>query len=148
MNMNKREVVWLIVKLIGVYFIYLSVVSAFSLISSVSTLYSVSSQISTTKPDANSTASPVITPDSLPGRPPVPSNKTNEKPVVDASQKKLADEAIKNVLFYVFLTILYGATGFYLIKDGRILFILLNQEERIVTETKEINSLGIFDEKK
>jgi hypothetical protein len=104
MNMNKREVVWLIVKLIGVYFIYLSVVSAFSLISSVSTLYSISSQISTTKPDANSTFLGDYA-GRFPGRPPVPANKTNEKPVVDAAQKKLADEAIKTVLFYVFLTI-------------------------------------------
>ena len=146
--MNKREVIWLIVKLIGVYFIYLAAVSAFSLISSVSTLYSVSSQISTTKSDTNSTVSPVTAPEGFPARTPIPSNKTTEKPVADATQKKLADEAIKTVLFYIFLTVLYGAFGFYLIKDGRILFAVLNREERIVTETKEINSLGIFDDKK
>ncbi len=146
--MNKREVVWLIVKLIGVYFIYLTVVSTFSFISSVSTFYSVSSQLSSTRPDANSAVSPITTPENFPARPPISSNKSNEKPVADASQKKLADEAIKTILFYVFLTALYGAFGFYLIKDGRILFAVLNREEKIVSETKEINSLGIFDDPK
>ena len=145
--MNKREVVWLIVKLIGVYVAYLAIISAFSLISSVSTVYSVSSELSSTKSDAGSTPSPVIAPENFPAKPPVSANKTNEKPL-DASQKKLADDAIKSVLFYIFLTALYGALGFYLIKDGRILFMLLNREEIIVVENKEINSLGIFDDKK
>jgi hypothetical protein len=146
--MNKRELVWLIVKIIGVYFIYLTIVSAFSLISSVSTAYSVSSQVSSTKSDANSAVSPVLMPETFPAKTPVSPNKTGEKPVVDASQKKIADDAIKTVFFYVFLIALYGALGFYLIKDGRILFMILNREERIVEETKEINSLGIFDDKK
>ena len=146
--MNKREVVWLIVKLIGVYFIYLSVVSAFSLISSVSTLYSISSQISTAKTDVNSTVTPVNAPEVFSPRPTVPANKTPDKAVPDAAQKALADEAIKTILFYIFLTVLYGAVGFYLIKDGRILFMMLNREERKIVETKEINSLGILDNSK
>lgn len=146
--MNKREVVWLIVKLIGVYFIYLSIVSAFSLVSSVSTLYSVSSRISTAKPDGNTAVSPVSAPDGFPSRPTVTATKTPEKAIPDATQKALADEAIKNVLFYIFLTVLYAALGFYLIKDGRILFVILNREERKIIETKEINSLGILGDGK
>jgi len=146
--MTKREVVWLIVKLIGIYFAYLAIVSVFSSISAVSAFSAISSQIATAKPDANSAVSPIGAPESFPGRTPIPANRANEKPIADAAQTRLADEALKNVFFYIFLTALYGALGFYLIKDGRILFVLLNREEKIVTETKEINSLGIFDEQK
>ena len=147
--MNKREVIWLIVKLIGTYFVYLAFVSLFTLISSVSTLYSLPSDaVSPSKTDANiSAVSPVVAPDGFPTRQPNPANKTAEKTPLDAASKKIRDDAIKNLLWYVFLTVLYGAIGFYLIRDGRILFAILGREGRIVSDEKEINSLGIYDAK-
>lgn len=142
--MSKREVVWLIVKLIGVYFTYLTIVSVFSLVNSVSILSSVSSRIPTIKTDSNS----AVAPESPPGKSPISSNKKDEKSDTDTAQKKLADEAFKTVLFYILLTALYGTLGFYLIKDGRVLFALLNREEIIVKKPKEIISLDISDVKK
>jgi hypothetical protein len=145
--MNKREIVWLIVKLIGTYFVYLAVVSLFSLLSAVSSLYSLpAEQNSPNKPDANVAVSPVFPADSFPARQPNQTNKNTEKPTLDAASKKLRDDAVKTFLLYIFLTALYGAAGFYLIKDGQILFAVLMREGKIVSDTKEINSLGIFDQ--
>ena len=147
--MNKREVVWLIVKLIGTYFFYLAFVSLFSLISSVSALYSLSSEpTSAAKTDTNISVSPITAPDGFPTRQPNSAVKNIEKPVMDAASKKIRDEAVKDILWYVFLTAFYGAIAFYLIRDGRLLFALLSREGRIVSDTKEINSLGIFDDPK
>ena len=147
--MNKREVVWLIVKIIGVYFIYLAFVSAFSLIGSVSTLYSVTSRVSETKSETNSAITPVGIPENFPARQPNLAGKSPEKSELDPVSKKLADEAIKNLLWYIFLTALYGAVGFYLIRDGRVLFAILNRESQnaLKEKEKEINSLGLFDDK-
>lgn len=145
--MNKREVVWLITRLIGVYFIYLAFIFAFDLISSVSTLYSVTSQKSETKSETNSTIAPVGIPENFPARQPNLAGKIPEKPALDSTSKKLADEAIKQLLWYVLLTGLYGAVGFYLIKNGRFLFAILNRETEVAEKEKEINSLNLFDEK-
>ena len=148
--MNKREVIWLIIKLLGTYFVYLAFVSFFSLISSVSALYSLPSDAaSPSKTDANiSSVSPVTAPDGFPSRQPNSAGKTAEKPPLDAASKKIRDDALKNLLWYIFLTALYGAIGFYLIRDGRVLFALLGREGKIASDEKEINSLGIFDEPK
>lgn len=147
--MNKREVVWLIIKLIGTYFGYLALVSFFSLISSVSTLYSLPSEsASATKTDANIAVSPITAPDGFPTRQPNSAGKNAEKPVLDAASKKIRDDAVKNFLLYIFLTAFYGAIGFYLIRDGRVLFAVLSREGKVASDTKEINSLGIFDEPK
>ena len=146
--MNKREVVWLIVKLIGVYFIYLAFVSAFSLVSSVSNLYSVSSQISETRIDADPVTNVMVVPENFPSRQPTYTSKTAEKSAPNSVSKKLADELFKILLWYVLLTGLYSAVGFYLIRDGQILFALLNREAKSKSKPEEINSLGLFDDEK
>lgn len=134
--MDKREVIWLIIKLIGVYFVYLTVFSFFSLISSASALYSIPADTNATAIyNANITSSPIAKP--------------NQTPVVDATIKKLRDEAIKTLILNIFLTHLYGAISFYLLRDGQLLFALLNREGKASNEKEpEINSLGIFNEKK
>lgn len=149
--MNKREVVWLIIKLIGVYFVYLTVVSFFSLISSASALYSLPADPNATaNSNSNNAVSPVAAPDGFPSvRQTNPTAKPNQTPTIDAATKKLRDEAIKTLLLNVFLTFIYGAVGFYLLRDGRLLFALLNREGKVSTEKEpEISSLGIFDEPK
>jgi len=147
--MNKREAIWLIVKLIGVYFFYLAFVSLFGLISSVSALYSATpEQISSTKTDINIAVSPVPASDGFSSKQPSYANKNAEKSGLDPASKKVKDEAIKTILWYIFLTGLYGAIAFYLIIDGQILFAVLNREGKLISETKEINSLGIFDDPK
>lgn len=152
--MNKHEVVWLIIKLIGMYFVYSAIVAFFGLLGSISALYSLPSEASAASPktDANvSAVSPVAAPDGFPTpmtatRQPNAAGKTADKPL-DPAAKKARDEAIKNLLRSVFLTALYGAIGFYLMRDGRILFALLSREGVIASEKKEINSLGIYDVK-
>ncbi len=147
--MNKREAIWLIVKLIGVYFFYLTFVSLFSLVSSVSALYSATpEQISSTKTDIIIAVSPVPAPDGFSSKQPNYANKNAEKSGLDPAIKKMKDEAIKTILWYIFLMGLYVGIAFYLIKDGQILFTVLNREGKIISDTKEINSLGIFDETK
>jgi hypothetical protein len=123
--MNKREVVWLIVRLIGVYFAYLAVVSVFTLAGSISAFYTLNSDTSTsTKTETD------ITRNAPPGFP--PGRVENEpKPVVktDPASEKLKSDAFKSLLLYLFLTGLYGVTGFYLIAKGTILFNILNKED-------------------
>ena len=145
--MNKREVVWLIVRLFGIGFVYLAIVSAFGLIGSISTFTSLPAAPSaSTNSNTEMSVTPIAAPDNFPVRQPNLPNRTGEKPAPDAASKKAGDDAVKNLLWYLFLIALYGAAGFYLLRDGRILFAALNREDKIISDTKEINSLGIFDE--
>lgn len=153
--MNKREVVWLIVKLIGTYFLYSAVVAFFALLGSISNLYSLSAADGATvnKTDANvSSISPVAAPEGIPMMTtPTPARQPGraaEKPV-DPATRRARDEAVEDLLWYIFLTAVYGALAFYLIRDGRVLFWMLNREgKRIVEKEAEISSLGILDDGK
>lgn len=120
--MNKREVVWLIVRLIGTYFAYLAVITLFTLASSVYGLYALSGD-SNAKTDIEN------------GRPaagfPSPGKTENEThpPVkLDPVGEKLKSETFKTILFYLLLTGIYGGLGFYLIAKGGFLFRILNNE--------------------
>ena len=120
--MNKREVVWIIVRLIGVYLTYLAIVSVFSVISAGSSLISASSAAPVTKPDSENVRT---LPTPFPMKPEA-DTVAQVKP--DASAEKLKSDAFKNLLFYIFLTAVYGALGIYLMKNGRILFDILANE--------------------
>ena len=120
--MSKQQVVWLIVRLIGVYFAYLAIVTVFSLPGAVSTLYSLSSRPAAAKPEIEN-----VRPTPFPGYPKVEtelpqSNKT------DAATENLKSEAFKSLLKHIFLIVIYGGVGFYLIRRGRILFNMLINE--------------------
>lgn len=88
--MTKREIVWLIVKLIGVYFIYEAAMSAWNLIATIFTLIAVSNKYTGADETRNFL--------------------------------KLMAWALAMTIFYVWI-------GWYLIKDGRLLFQILNREE-------------------
>ena len=88
--MAKREVVWLIIKLIAVYFIYEAVMSALSLIGSLFTLISLS--------DLN-------------------------------LSREISNTFLRAIVWAIAMTAFYGWIGWYLIKDGRLLFVILNREE-------------------
>lgn len=146
--MNKREVIWLLVRLLGVYFAYLTIVSVVGLIGSVSTLYSLpttTTTISSTNSNSEFPVAPIGAPNNFPVGQPISPNKSADKPPLDAVSKKVADDAVKNLLLNIFLIVFYGAIGFYLLRDGRVLFALLNREDLIASDRKEINSLGILD---
>jgi hypothetical protein len=129
--MNKREVVWLIVRLIGVYLIYLSVVSIFSVIGAGSALASASSATPAVKPESENVRT-VPTP-----FPMKPEAETVAAVKPDSSTEKLKSEAFKNLLFYIFLTAIYGAIGIYLIKNGRVLFDILANEASLTRKEAE-----------
>ena len=117
--MNKREVVWLIVRLIGVYFVYCSLFSVFTLASAVTTLYSTSGDA---KSGNENTA--VI----APGIPAMQGGPNSPAQRPDPSAEKGQSDAFKSLLLYIFLSGLYGAAAFYLIRRGDILFNVLNNE--------------------
>lgn len=134
--MNKREVVWLIVRLFGVYFAYCAIAAMFSLVSSASALYSLSA-------DTAASLKPEI--ENVRGVPGIPNNIPEAKPAVraDPAGDKAKSEAFKSILFYLLLTGLYGGGAFYLLKKGSWFYRILakehsapRREERSVTTLK------------
>lgn len=117
--MYKREIVWLIVRLIGVYFAYCALVSFFSLASAASAVYSASPG------DTNSNSTTTIV---APGIPAMQTNPNAPAKPADPATEKAQSDAVKSLLLYIFLTGLYGAAAFYLLKRGDFLFHILNSE--------------------
>jgi hypothetical protein len=120
--MNKRETVWLLVRLIGVYFTYLAIVTVFSLVSSVSLMVTLATPAVPPKPEIENVRGV-----NAPGFPkPDSEPQASQRP--DPAADKLKSEAFKSILLYLFLTALYGAVGIYLIKKGTLLYeILINE---------------------
>ncbi len=122
--MNKREVVWLIIRLIGVYFAYTAIVTLFSLGGSFYALYTLSADSSpSVKPETANIQN-------VPGMPNMRSDTPEVKPVVktDPATEKLKSEAFKSILMYFFLTGLYGGIAFYLITKGNRFYRILAKE--------------------
>jgi len=119
--MNKRELIWLIVRLIGVYLAYCAFVTLFSVVSTVASLYSLGADTGAGRPESEvNRASPGF---------PVKAPDVDTRPVkADPAIEKLKSDAFKSLLFYIFLAALYGGTAFYLIRKGEILFAVLNRE--------------------
>jgi hypothetical protein len=119
--MNKREVVWLIVRLIGLYFAYSAAVALFSVAGAGYNLFSLTSTGG--RPDIEN-----ATPLAAPGfpRPQVDVNASNK---TDPAAEKIKGDAFKTVLWYLFLTALYGGLAFYLLRRGRALFEILSNEQ-------------------
>ncbi len=132
--MNKREVVWLIVRLIGLYFAYMAVVSVFNVVGAGSAMYSASGTTTVAKQETESAKAPVgmLTPIPIPGMTPV-RTESEAQPVnrLDPATEKQKSEAFRNLLFYLMLTAIYGAVGVYALKNGRILFDILNNEKSV-----------------
>lgn len=127
--MNKREVVWLIVRLIGVYFAYLAIVSVFTLVGSISAFYTLSSEGG--KPEIEN-VKPL--PPGIPGR--IENDpKVNTK--TDPLSEKAKSEAFKTLLLNIFLTGLYGGVAFYLIAKGTVLFNILSKETVVRRSEKQ-----------
>jgi hypothetical protein len=140
--MNKREVVWLIVRLIGVYISYCAVVTAFTLAASIWMLFSVPSK---TTPGVNQEVESRLEPSGIPGitsgpngRPePTPRTATRPDPAADEAKR----EAFKHVLWNLFLTLVEGGIGVYLLIYGRILFNILMRENQAAEKEKEPESI-------
>jgi hypothetical protein len=125
--MNKREVVWLIVRLIGLYFAYTAIVALFILVSTIWMLFSA--------PSAKSLETDGAPPDTsinIPGigsRPePTPSRSVNK--IVDAAADEARRAIFKQILWYIFLLALQGGVGYYLLFHGGMVFNLLMRENK------------------
>jgi hypothetical protein len=139
--MNKREVVWLIIRLIGVYISYCAVVTAFTLAASIWMLFSVPSK---TTPGINNDIESRVEPAGIPGitsgpnRPePTPRTAARPDPVADEAKR----EAFKLILWNLFLTVVQGGIGVYLLIYGRILFNILMRENQAAEKEKEPESI-------
>ncbi|CAN5259671.1 hypothetical protein BH10ACI1_BH10ACI1_20700 [soil metagenome] len=139
--MNKQQTIWLIIRLIGVYFGYWAIVSLLTFVASFYTFVSLPSATAAAKQNTNS---------NIPGIPistPRVVNPTVETPKTEAEKvsEKAKSDALKDVFWYLFLTAIYGAIGWYLIKNGKYIFALLIREEQfeLFAETAESSTFPV-----
>lgn len=133
--MSKQNVVWLITKLIGVCFAYWTIVAFFVLISSISAYISLPSPPRFPK-NENTTANIQTTVPGFPVNPTIGNSSIINPANNPAAQKAEAENpvqtaknnALKQLLWDLFLFVIYGLFAWYLIRDGRILFAILNRE--------------------
>ena len=150
--MNKHQIVWLIIRLIGVYFAYLTLVSLLGLIGAVPALFTLP-KIDTNNKNAN-VSTPMNPTVRVQPVPPGGSLDTADQSAGgdftknDSITEKFRGENVKDFAWFLALTILYGAGAWYLLKDGRILFEALSREEPdgLRTEkTAEVTALNLSD---
>ena len=139
--MNKREVVWLIVRLIGVYISYCAVVTAFTLAASIWMLFSVPAK---TTPGVNAELDSRVEPVNIPGITgpggrPEPTPRTAARP--NPAEEEAKREVFKLILWNLFLTVVQGGIGVYLLIYGRILFNILMRENQAAEKEREPESI-------
>ena len=150
--MNKYQVIWLIIRLVGVYFAYLTLVSFLGLVSSIPALFTLPKiDVSTKNANiaANSNPSIRVQPISPNGNLNVPeSADSKEKSNGESITDKFKGENVKNFVWFLLLTGFYGAAAWYLLRDGRILYDVLNREkphESAKEKESEVTSLNLSD---
>ena len=149
--MNKYQVVWLIIRLAGVYFAYLTLAAFFGLLGAVPALFTLP-KIDTEKKNANIA---VNTNPTYRVQPISPNANNNGNEAADPNQKtedsitaKFKGDNVTNFLWFLILTALYGAAAWYLLKDGRILYGVLSREEPQGLKKEkeaEVTSLNLSD---
>ena len=150
--MSKPQLVWLIIRLAGVYFAYLALVSFFGLVGTLPGLYTLP-KIDTDQKNANvaSRPSPVIqvqpiTPDGVYNPMATPGSTPAKED--ESITEKFTAENVKDFAWFLVVTVLYGVAAWYLIRDGRVLYDVLNREEPngLRRETPEVTTLNLSDE--
>lgn len=126
--MNKRQTVWLIVRFIGVCFIFWAILSLFGAFSD---YFSSGSASSATNSNTNTVRVQAPTPQIVNPALPVPKSE-NQK-----AEDKAKSDALKTLAWQIFIALIYGGIGFYLIRNGKILFTTLIREDSM-DETEEI----------
>ena len=142
--MTKREVVWLLIRLAGVYFAYLTIITFFTMISSGWGLVFAPPKLDIPTANSNRSVMPGIQPAPYdPGAIPAIETPTNNEQL--KPEDKARREALMNLVGIVFLTLIYGGIGFYLLRDGRLLFALLMREdsEKIKKSEPEVTTLNL-----
>lgn len=149
--MNKRQTVWLIVRLIGVYFCYWGIVSLLSLVGAI---YVYVSLPSPNTPANKSPQTIQVNGISIPTTAPKANQSATTATGTENPADKAKSDALKEVLWQFFLTLIYGGLGFYLIRNGNHLFAILNREDFFekreetlsASSEKEEYKTPIFDE--
>jgi septal ring-binding cell division protein DamX len=130
--MNKQQVVWLIIRLVGVYFAYLTIVSLLGLVGAIPALFTLPKIEANTKNAnvaANSNSTFRVQPISPNGNSnTAESTETNGK-TDESITDKFKGENFKTFAWFLILTIFYGVAAWYLLRDGRVLFDILNREK-------------------
>ena len=128
--MHKYQVVWLLIRLAGIYFAYLTLVTFLGLVGSIPALFTLP-KIDVNSKNANVAvnSNPAfkvqpISPNGNYGAPETAeTNKTDEN-ITD----KFKGDNVKNFAWFLFFTAIYGAAAWYLLKDGKIIYDVLNRE--------------------
>jgi hypothetical protein len=144
--MIKKEVVWLIVKLIALYFVYSTIVAVLVFIGSIYAYIQLPSP-----PRFGKAENPAANVQTIsPGFPGITANPTPSSPATAAENpaETAKNEALKALLWNLFLTVIYGLIGWYLIRDGRILFVILNREAPYDESGKPVESNSFLSKKK
>ncbi len=129
--MNKSQVIWLIIRLFGVYLAYLALFSFFSLVGSIPALFTLPKLDAPNKNANVSSPMPMrptqISPNGF-GVNEDPTQPKTEDKNEESITAKFKGENVTNFLWFLIVTALYGALAWYLLRDGRILFAVLNRE--------------------
>lgn len=152
--MNKYQVVWLIIRLMGLFFAYLTLMTLFGLVGSIPALFTLP-KIDAPAKNANANVASNQNP-TLRVQPIYPNiNANSSETPNDNSAKtdesitdKFKGENFKNFLWFLFMTALYGAATWYLLRDGRILYDVLNREQPhgiIKEKDAEVTTLNLSD---
>jgi septal ring-binding cell division protein DamX len=131
--MNKYQVIWLIIRLAGVYFAYLAIFTLLGLLGSIPALFTLP-KIDATNPRnanvaANSNPTFRVQPISPDGNYNANGNAENNGKTDESVTAKFKGENVTNFLWFLIMTALYGAAAWYFLRDGRILYGILNREE-------------------
>lgn len=129
--MTKRELVWVLIRLAGIYFAYLAVITFFTMIGSGWSLIFAPPKLDVPETNTNrSVAIPGIVqpvPYDINGNPAANPSVNNTTP--EKTEDKTKREAVMKLVWSVVLTLIYGGIGFYFLRDGRVLFALLMHED-------------------
>jgi hypothetical protein len=152
--MNKYQVVWLIIRLAGVYCAYLTLIAFLGLVGSIPALFTLP-KIDVDKKNGNANSAVNANP-TYRVQPISPNVNYNSPETADGNTAKPEDsitakfkgENVTNFLWFLILTAFYGAAAWYLLKDGRILYGILNREEPHGLKKEkeaEVTSLNLSD---
>ncbi|CAN5806561.1 hypothetical protein BH20ACI4_BH20ACI4_29460 [soil metagenome] len=128
--MTKREFVWLLIRLAGVYFAYLAIITFFTVVTSGWSVIFAPPKLDVPNANGNRSApipgivQPAPYDINNPTATPATSTAEPEKP-----EDKAKREAVMSFLGGLLLALIYGGIGFYFLRDGRLLFALLMREE-------------------
>lgn len=154
--MNKSQVIWLIIRLAGVYLAFLLVVTFIGLVGSIPALFTLP-KIDAPNKNANVSNPTMIRPieiqpaEGIYGANSDPTQPNQPKSADDSITAKFKGENFTTFLWYLIMTAIYSALTWYLIRDGRILFDVLNRERPDwagAEREPEVTTLNLTEEKR